>query len=126
MPSSCRHGMSRYGLTVVSTYIDEDSLHQHTPLIHHDGIHHINLLLEDSGSFSMRYKSGILVSVTLILEAFEYVALNILLIVSGHPWGMVFYWEVSLMIQRTIPDHTYHFPYFILFVPSSFGIFWVY
>jgi hypothetical protein len=51
-------------------------------LIHHDGIHHINLLLEDSGSCSMRYKSGIVVSVTLILEAFEYVALKLLLIIE--------------------------------------------
>jgi hypothetical protein len=27
------------------------------------------------------------------------------------------------MSHRTIPDHTYHFPHFILFVSSSFGIF---
>jgi hypothetical protein len=66
----------------MSTYTDEDLLHHHTSLIHHDGIHHINLFLEDSGSCSMRYKSGIVVSVTLILEAFEYVALKLLLIIE--------------------------------------------
>jgi hypothetical protein len=32
---------------------------------------------EDNGSCSMRYKSGIVVSVTLILEAFEYVAFKV-------------------------------------------------
>jgi hypothetical protein len=66
----------------VSTYIDEDLLCHHTSMIHHDGIHYINLLPEDSGSFSMRYKSCIVVSVTLILEAFEYVALKLLLIIE--------------------------------------------
>jgi len=42
-------------------------------------------------------------------------------LVSGHPWGKVYYWEVSLMSHRTIPDHTYHFSHFILF---HFLIFW--
>jgi hypothetical protein len=60
----------------MSTYTDGDPLLHHTSLIHHDGIHHINLFLEDNGSCSMRYKSSIVVSVTLILEAFEYVALK--------------------------------------------------
>jgi hypothetical protein len=68
---------------IVSTYTNGDSLHHHTSMIHHDGIHHIKLLLKDSGSFSMRYKSGIVVSITLILEAFEYVALKILLIIEN-------------------------------------------
>jgi hypothetical protein len=127
----------------VSTYTDGESLHHHISLIHHDGMHHINLFLEDGESCSMRYKSGTVVSVTLMLEAFEYVVLKLLLIierllgnyalyvvsprhcalVSGHPWGNVCHWEVSLMSHHTIPDHTYHFPHFILFVPSSFGIF---
>jgi hypothetical protein len=49
-------------------------IHHHTPLIHDDGINQISLLLKDNGSFSMRYKSGIVVSVTLIFEAFKYVA----------------------------------------------------
>jgi hypothetical protein len=62
---------------MMSTYTDGDPLHHHTSLVHHDGIHHITLFLEDNGSFSMRYKSGIVVSVTLILEAFEYVAFKV-------------------------------------------------
>jgi hypothetical protein len=80
----------------VSTYTDGDPLHHHTSLIHHDGIHHINLLPEDNGSCSMRYKSGIVVSVTLILEAFEYVALKLLLIMErllGHyAFGLISPW----------------------------------
>jgi hypothetical protein len=59
---------------VMSTYIDGDPLHHHISLVHHDGIHHIILFLEDNGSCSMRYKLGIVVSVTLILEASEYVS----------------------------------------------------
>jgi hypothetical protein len=66
----------------MSTYTDEDPLHHHTSLIHCNGFHHINLFLEDIGSCSMRYKSGIVVSVTLILEAFGYVALKLLLIIE--------------------------------------------
>jgi hypothetical protein len=54
----------------MSTFTDEDSLHHYTSPIHNDGIHPINLFPKDSGSCSMRYKSGIVVSVTLILEAF--------------------------------------------------------
>jgi hypothetical protein len=57
----------------MSSYTNEDPLHHHTFVVCHDGIHHINLFLEDNGSFSMRYRLGIVVSVTLILEAFEYV-----------------------------------------------------
>jgi hypothetical protein len=56
------------------TYTNEDLLHHHTSSIHYDGIHHINLFPKESGSLSMRYMSGIVVSVTLILDAFEYVA----------------------------------------------------
>jgi hypothetical protein len=58
----------------MSTYTDEDLLHHHTSLVHHDGINYIIMFLEDRGSCSMRYKSGIVVSVTSILEEFEYVA----------------------------------------------------
>jgi hypothetical protein len=59
---------------IASTYTYKDPLHHHTSSVRHDGIHHISLLPKENGSFSMKYKSGILVSVTLILEAFEYVA----------------------------------------------------
>jgi hypothetical protein len=51
--------------------------------IHHPGIHHTGFLPEDIGSFSMRYKSGIVVSINLIFEAFEYVVLKLLLIIEG-------------------------------------------
>jgi hypothetical protein len=61
----------------MSTYTDEDPLHHHTSPVHHDGIHHISLFPEDNGSCSMRYKTGIVVSVTLILEAFEYVSFKV-------------------------------------------------
>jgi hypothetical protein len=37
-------------------------------------IHHISFLLEDIGSFSMRYKPCFMVSVISIFEAFEFVA----------------------------------------------------
>jgi hypothetical protein len=50
----------------MSSYTNEDPLHNHTSLVCHDGIHHISLFLEDIGSFSMSYKSSIVVSVTLI------------------------------------------------------------
>jgi hypothetical protein len=40
--------------------------------VHHDGIHHINWLLKDTGSFSMRYKAGIMVSVISIFQEFEF------------------------------------------------------
>ena len=72
----------------MSTYVDEDLLHYHTSLIHHDGIHHINLFLEDNESCSMRYKSGILLSVTLILEAFEYFALKATLDYKTLAWKL--------------------------------------
>jgi hypothetical protein len=52
-------------------------LQHHTSWIHHVGIHHIKSLLVDNGSRSMSYKSGIVVSVTLILESFEYVAFKV-------------------------------------------------
>jgi len=58
----------------MSTYIDGDPLHHHNSPFHHDGIHHISLFSEDNESCSMRYKSGVVVSITLILEAFKYVA----------------------------------------------------
>jgi hypothetical protein len=61
----------------VSTCTDRDPLHYHTYWIHNDGINHISLLPEEDGFFSMRYKSGIMVSVTLIFEAFEYVAFKV-------------------------------------------------
>jgi len=61
----------------MSSYTNEDPLHNHTSLVCHDGIHHISLFLEDIGSFSMSYKSSIVVSVTLILEPFEYVAFKV-------------------------------------------------
>jgi hypothetical protein len=57
----------------MSTYTNGYQLHHHTSSVHHDGIHHISLFPKDNGSLSMRYKSGIVVSDTLILEAFEYV-----------------------------------------------------
>jgi len=57
----------------MSTFTNKDLLHHHTSWISDDGIHHIIFLLEDDGSCSMRYKSGSVVSVTLILEAFKYV-----------------------------------------------------
>jgi hypothetical protein len=38
-----------------------------------DGIHHTSWLLRGIGPCSMRYKSGIMVSVISIFEAFEYV-----------------------------------------------------
>jgi hypothetical protein len=41
--------------------------------VDHDGIHHISWPPEDIGSCSMRYKSGIMVSVISIFEAFEFV-----------------------------------------------------
>jgi hypothetical protein len=66
----------------MSSYTYEDPLHHHTFSIHRDGIHRNKLFPEDNGSCSMRYKSGIVVSVTLILEAFGYVALNLLLILE--------------------------------------------
>jgi len=69
-------------LLTVSTYADGDPLHHNNSLIHHDGIHHIDLLPEDNGFFSMRYNLGIVVNVTLIIEAFEYVALKLLLIIE--------------------------------------------
>jgi hypothetical protein len=58
----------------MSTYKDGDPLHHHTSSVRHDDIHHINMFPEDNGSCSMRYKSSFVVSVTLMLEAFEYVA----------------------------------------------------
>jgi hypothetical protein len=65
-------------------------------MIHHDGIHHFNLLREDNGSCSMRYKLGIVVSFTLILEEFKYVALNIILIIEcligDYAYGLVSPW----------------------------------
>jgi hypothetical protein len=64
-------------IIMMSSYTYEDPLHHQTPPFHHDGIHHINLFPEDNGSCSMRYKSGIVVSVTFILEAFEYVAIKV-------------------------------------------------
>jgi hypothetical protein len=51
--------------------------HHHRSQVHHEGIHHISLLLEDIGSCSMRYKPGIMVSVISIFEAFEFVAFKI-------------------------------------------------
>ena len=42
--------------------------------VDHDGIHHINWPPKDIGSFSMRYKSSIMVSVISIFEEFEFVA----------------------------------------------------
>jgi hypothetical protein len=56
----------------MSTCTDRDPLHHHTSLVHH-----ISLLPEDDESCSMRYKSGIVVSITLILEAFECVAFKV-------------------------------------------------
>jgi hypothetical protein len=53
---------------------NKDTLYHNTYWIRLDGIHHIILLPKDNGSYSMRYKSSIVVSVTLILEEFEYVA----------------------------------------------------
>jgi hypothetical protein len=41
--------------------------------VDHAGIHHIRWPSEDIGSFSMRYKSSIMVSVISIFEAFEFV-----------------------------------------------------
>jgi hypothetical protein len=80
----------------MSTYTNGNPLHHYTSLIDHDGIHHINLLVKDNVSCSMRYKSGIVVSVTLIFEAFKYIALKILLIIEhlfGHyAFGLVSPW----------------------------------
>jgi hypothetical protein len=57
-----------------STCTDRGLPHHHTSQIHHDGICHTSLLLEDIGSCSMRYKPGIMVSVISIFEAFEFIA----------------------------------------------------
>ena len=75
---------------VMSTYIDGDPLHHHTSPVHHDGIHHISLFPEDNGSCSMRYKSGIVVSVTLILEAFEYVAFKVSFDYRTYAWKLCY------------------------------------
>jgi hypothetical protein len=130
----------------MSTYTDEDPLHHHTSLIHHDGIHHIILFLEDNGSCSMRYNSTIVVSVTLILEAFECVALKLLLIIERllgnyalcfvSPWWLTLCpskWSPlgrGLLLGGLIDESSHHFsiilvtfPHFILFVSPSFGIF---
>jgi hypothetical protein len=72
----------------MSTYTDGDPLHHHTSLIQHDGIHHIKLFLEDNGSSSMSYKSGIGISVTLILEAFEYVSFKYSLDYKMSAWKL--------------------------------------
>jgi hypothetical protein len=73
---------------VMSTYIDEDPLHHHTSLVHHDGIHHIILFPKDNGSCSMRYKLGIVVSVTLILKVFEYVAFKVVFGYRTYAWKL--------------------------------------
>jgi hypothetical protein len=72
----------------MSSYTDEDPLHHHTSSVHRDGIHHISLFPKDNGSCSMRYKSGIVVSVTLILEAFEYVAFDVAFDYRTYAWKL--------------------------------------
>jgi hypothetical protein len=57
-----------------STCIDRGLAHHHRSQIHHDGLYHTNLLPEDIGSCSMRYKPSVMVSVISIFEAFKYVA----------------------------------------------------
>jgi hypothetical protein len=69
----------------LQTWSTERQLDQQCPLaqmdthitttleVDHDVIHHINWPLEDIGSCSMRYKSGIMVSVISIFEAVEFV-----------------------------------------------------
>jgi hypothetical protein len=75
-PSSCRHGVPRDSLT------NNVHFHRQRPTspsqfqVHHEGIHHINLLPEDIGSCSMRFKPCIMVSVTSIFEAFGFVAIE--------------------------------------------------
>jgi hypothetical protein len=91
----------------MSTYTDEDLIHHHTSPIHPDGIHHINLFSEDNGSCSMRYKSGIVVSVTLILDAFGYVALKLLLIIElllgNYALCVVSHWLLILYTSKWPP-----------------------
>jgi hypothetical protein len=41
---------------MMSIYTDGDPLHHHIASIHHDGIRHINMFLEDNGFYSMRFK----------------------------------------------------------------------
>jgi hypothetical protein len=135
----CR-GMDRL---LMSTYTDEDPLHHHTSLIHRDDIHHINLFHEDSGSSSMRYKSGIVVSVTLILEKFGYVALKLLLIIEhlleNYALCLVSPWWLTLCSSKWSPlgkclslgglldEPSYHSRSYLLFPtlhPFRLLIFW--
>jgi hypothetical protein len=83
----------------MSTYIDGYLLHHHTSLIHHDGIHHIILFMEKNGSFSMRYESGIVVSVTLILEAIECVALKATLGYKTSSWKLCSFPHFTLVVD---------------------------
>ena len=71
--------MERLGIDwlMMSTYTDGNPLHHHASLVHHAGIHHINLFSKGNGSCSMRYKLGIVVCVTFILESFEHVAFKV-------------------------------------------------
>jgi hypothetical protein len=66
---------------IMSTYKYGGPLHHQTYLVHHDNIHHISVFPKDNVSCSMRYKSGILVSVTLILDACMF-HLKLLLIIK--------------------------------------------
>jgi hypothetical protein len=76
--------------------------------IHHDGIHHINFLSRDSGSYSMRYKSAIVVSVALVLEAFQYAALKLLLIIEhllgNYALCPVSPWWLTLCLSKWSPS----------------------
>jgi hypothetical protein len=84
---------------VMSSYTYEDPLHHHTSLVLHDAIHHISLFLEDSGSFSMRYKSGIVVSVTLIHESFEYVAFKVAFDYIAFAWKLCSLFLFTLVVD---------------------------
>jgi hypothetical protein len=84
---------------MMSTYTNEDPLHHHTSLVHNDGIHHIKMFREDNGSFSMRYKSGTVVSVTLILEAFEYVAFKSSFDYKTSSWKLCSFPRFTLVVD---------------------------
>jgi hypothetical protein len=83
----------------MSTCPDRDSIHHHIYWIHHDGINHISLLSKDDGSFSMRCKSGIVVSVTLIFEAFEYVSFKVSFDYRMSTWKLCYFPCFTLVVD---------------------------
>jgi hypothetical protein len=83
----------------MSTYIDGYLLDHNTSLVHRDGIHHITLFPKENGSCSMRYNSSIVVSVTSVLEAFEYVAFKVVFDYIVFAWKLCSLFLFTLVVD---------------------------